>query len=113
MFRTEPSKIQNRKVPKHLKLALNDFINNLNGHLEYAAHELKMLKKEVASQTKTVSKDELIKRIKSIYDFTRVRTRANAATKGPRDKRAGAKTLRASPGGNPADIRHGGRRPGR
>jgi DNA-binding MarR family transcriptional regulator len=66
--------------------ALNDFINNLNGHLEYAAHELKMLKKEVSSASKTMSKDELIKRIKSIYDFTKVGKRAHPATERPRDK---------------------------
>jgi hypothetical protein len=61
------------KGRRNTHLALNDFIHTLNRQLEFAANQLRELKREMMDPGFNSSKEEFIKKIKAVYDFTSVR----------------------------------------
>lgn len=49
---------------------LSDFIHSLNSQLELAINQVKDLKKELYSPGFSLSKEDFIKKIQSVYNFT-------------------------------------------
>ena len=64
--------MQRVKVEATNNTALNEFIQSLNRQLEFAANQLRELKREMMDPGFNSSKETFIQRVRAVYDFTSV-----------------------------------------